>query len=1314
MAQSSLKIIGQRVAMLAVIFSSLHFVLNFTLGYLVSEIFSRGSGCVVTVERPQLRYFPVRGRVHDVVIRHPNESPSEGFKADSVSVELSVLALFSKKVVLDDLELKGSTLQSIGEDTGFIKVLEFLFKKRPKNKTTSKTWYSFIQTGWKVWVKRVVVSTKKNTENQLVLGTPGFQATLDSATFTSSDPGPGEPVLVELYGDNVRLKYQSSPELALGRIDSVGTLFNGVLALKKGVVTDDSTREAQNRTSRTEGYGFLDFRNEDRYHFYLDGDWFDHYLARVIYPAREHILATKPRMKFQVHIGGPLNQPEIGGRLSFGFDKGEGLFLREACAIKSLAAGFFATEKRLTLHDLAIEDVVKKGSLSLEFADPQPLEASLTVELSRDSNYLKRCIPERGPTDSHREQLEPFSLAVNQALADSLTEIQVKGSVADQVFNGKVLSEVYVNAPYAHSEFSADFQFAEQALRVDVSERGLIPQIESPAEVPVDAKQTGFTTEIRSNVKASLVYSLQNSELSVKDLLIDRYPADRFTARLAPFLSQEAFDSIVSSFSPTSLLSISGKADLDLKDFTGRGAGKISASEFELGVLRIDTLEMPVKFENGILSSPSVRLQTPGGLLTGSATLSTERVLNTQLSGTSLLPEALPTIEPYLDNLEADFDLSAEVSGELSELAVEADLLVRTKTIGSEGDPVQSRVSLSNAKGKLELVGDLLGGSGTIEASYPLRALDEVISLELRLKEFPIDYGWDISSPTSEDQDEIKGESEPLTDGRDISESKITAEISYRGTRSEPLLGKGGVIVTEIAWADRGLHIYQGNPLTASIQDGRLTFEHVQLELNKHLLKLDGYVDHIEGWNSSIRGGWELAPLSGLIPGIEQISGLLDMRLEITGSAFEPQAVGYMKLSNGSMSFQLGDSIFGFDRAQADLEFVKDRAVLRTFNAKMGDGILTGSGVIHDPLDRYQKDLALEFNISNGRVQPNQGLFVQFAGDLFLSKQGVSPFGLEGMLDVIQAKYEQRLTIAGMVKAMTEKIVGSDAAVVRRASGFQTDDKEFLTLDVRLSAKNGLVVETNLAKGELQGELHLKGNPQVPLLDGDIEVIDGSFDLGANEFDIVTGKVVFASQSHGLDPRLDFIAESQIEGVSGDAHQIRLMIGNTLSQPEVRFSSDSGLSEDEIVTLVGLGSGGLSLYILNKKRTFRELIDPRTDLSIRERIVGLAGFSDVQIESGVSETTGEPLAKLKAHRDFVGKSKLQLGTELAQDPTSTIGVEYPLTPYLHAFSRWSSRPVTEDSTDTSGAYGVGLRFRKSFSGLSLFPGEKSSMKVKSK
>lgn len=199
------------------------------------------------------------------------------------------------------------------------------------------------------------------------------------------------------------------------------------------------------------------------------------------------------------------------------------------------------------------------------------------------------------------------------------------------------------------------------------------------------------------------------------------------------------------------------------------------------------------------------------------------------------------------------------------------------------------------------------------------------------------------------------------------------------------------------------------------------------------------------------------------------------------------------------------------------------------------------------------------------------------------------------------------------------------------------------------------------------------------------------------------------------NPELNIVGESEVVAQTGETVPVRINITGRVRDPEVNFASDSGLSQEELVALIGVDSNSLTLIKgSDREISLIDILNPGSDVAFGERVAGITGFSRVGIDSVFSDTTGELVPLVTAERKFSDKSKLYLESELLGEFNSRIVAEYPLDDRYSVSAGWRSKAVTEDFDNSRGSFGVDVIFKKRIPVFNLFSDglKESSREVK--
>ena len=205
------------------------------------------------------------------------------------------------------------------------------------------------------------------------------------------------------------------------------------------------------------------------------------------------------------------------------------------------------------------------------------------------------------------------------------------------------------------------------------------------------------------------------------------------------------------------------------------------------------------------------------------------------------------------------------------------------------------------------------------------------------------------------------------------------------------------------------------------------------------------------------------------------------------------------------------------------------------------------------------------------------------------------------------------------------------------------------------------------------------------------------------QFQLVSGELSFSSDADPNNPELNILGETGVNVTTGEVVPLRINIAGTVTSPDVTFFSDSGLSDEELVALLGFKGNSLTLAEESEKElSIVEIINPTSDISLAERLTGLTGFSRLGIDSTFSDTTGELVPLVTAERKFSDLSSLHLESELRGEFNSAIFADYPLSDSVDVLAGWRSKAVTDDVDDSSGTFGVDFIYERELPSFSLF------------
>ncbi len=299
----------------------------------------------------------------------------------------------------------------------------------------------------------------------------------------------------------------------------------------------------------------------------------------------------------------------------------------------------------------------------------------------------------------------------------------------------------------------------------------------------------------------------------------------------------------------------------------------------------------------------------------------------------------------------------------------------------------------------------------------------------------------------------------------------------------------------------------------------------------------------------SSSGFVDLRLLSSVTSLVERTAGRLDFTASFTGSVREP------KLAGGADVSELRALVKGYDVAlknvSAHADFSESRVLIQDLIGFVNDGRLRGRGSAKlDKLSLKGLELGLDLDDVTVAVQP--GLPATVSGTLAVDYRPELTQVL-GSLELQKLHYTQPLTVDGLIASARAYRVPSDER-----------PQEWLRFDIDVLAGDDVRVDNNLAKGRFAGKVKLAGTNVRPVLVGALEATENSqATFRGNTYVVTRGLLQF---NNGLWPTFDLGLQTQIRD-----YLVKVKAFGRIDDPRVNLSSEPGLPESDLLTLVTLG-----------------------------------------------------------------------------------------------------------------------------------------------
>ena len=459
------------------------------------------------------------------------------------------------------------------------------------------------------------------------------------------------------------------------------------------------------------------------------------------------------------------------------------------------------------------------------------------------------------------------------------------------------------------------------------------------------------------------------------------------------------------------------------------------------------------------------------------------------------------------------------------------------------------------------------------------------------------------------------------------------------------------------------------------------------------------------GWKASLGGSWFVS--GGNLKDVEQFSGRILTEIDVSGAFLNPRITsGFIKVSDGSISSYLGQNIVGVSQLDLDAEISENLINLKDFYGLLEGGEIKGRGVISDYMNPLDSNIGINFQLDNVSFEPIDNLSLIVGAELNFTMSSDKASKIAGDLRLERGYYENVISVEKFISLIQNKLLGKKSSTRERFKTENNSEKSTsdIELELNVSRSGSLLVKSNLAEVELDVNGVLVGSTSKPVFIGEVGMLRGFFEFQSYKFDLVSGSLKFDAAAE-LDPSIDILAETNLQLPSGDEELVRMILNGNISSPSVNFFSESGLNNSDVIAMLNTveSAGGFSILKFNKKvkRSVYDLLNPKSDLTLEERISGITGVTEVQIDPAFS-TTGTNLSpKIRAKRPLGDNFDLQLESSIAGKRESAVTLKYPLSDKLDISAGWRSVSPRETES-SSGSFDLGFEFSKQLPGI-FFP-----------
>ena len=251
-----------------------------------------------------------------------------------------------------------------------------------------------------------------------------------------------------------------------------------------------------------------------------------------------------------------------------------------------------------------------------------------------------------------------------------------------------------------------------------------------------------------------------------------------------------------------------------------------------------------------------------------------------------------------------------------------------------------------------------------------------------------------------------------------------------------------------------------------------------------------------------------------------------------------------------------------------------------------------------------------------------------------------------------------------------------DVALTRARAGLTGDATQSgasFPIDLTINAPNRIFVRGRGLDAELGGSVRLTGTTSDVSAGGVFELIRGRLDILGKRLDLTQGLI---DMRGSLDPYLFFVAETAEDDVV-----VRVILEGLASEPNVLFTSDPELPQEEVVArlLFGRGLDTISPFQAAQLVGAVATLSGRYNGGLTGRLRKSLGLSDLDIS-----TTNE------------GATQLRAGAYISDNIYSEVVADSDGRNEINLNIDINKRVTVRGSADNQGETGIGIFFEKDY------------------
>ncbi|MBI5141712.1 MAG: translocation/assembly module TamB domain-containing protein [Nitrospirae bacterium] len=450
----------------------------------------------------------------------------------------------------------------------------------------------------------------------------------------------------------------------------------------------------------------------------------------------------------------------------------------------------------------------------------------------------------------------------------------------------------------------------------------------------------------------------------------------------------------------------------------------------------------------------------------------------------------------------------------------------------------------------------------------------------------------------------------------------------------------------DIALRGYGKRLKLEKPVDAHADGRRLEFDTVTLSSEDGYFTLDGSLEIGRRFDLAAGGKLDLAAAQAFSADLRNVRGNAWLSAEMRGEWADPVLAGSVYIDSGSLGLRdLPGRLTGI----TGVIFMDGGKITSdSITAQLGGGVVDMSGwaVIGRAAP---KAFHLDLRAGNVALKPLKDLSVQLDAMLRIDGDGQRR-RMTGDIVFTNAVYRGRVNYKSW-------LTGPSGGETRQADKSWFGDTE---LNVRVTGKNRILVDNNLARVFLDADLYLGGTPASPGLMGRVQVESGSVFFRSHEFRVISGSADMIDPGR-FNPIVNVSAETWAKG-----HLVRLSMEGPLNQLNMNLFSESNFTETDILALLSVGGVGKEVEGLAGDIGAAEaaaFLSGGLQDEMEEKITSITGFDRFQLDPHVDKTLGTMGPRMTVGKKlFFDKLFISYSTNIGTSESQAVKLEYSVMP----------------------------------------------------